>query len=271
MTAIQPFDFQGHAVRVVTDQDGEPWFVAKDVTEVLGYRMPSDMTRWLDADDRRSVSANALPGHAPDAYMQVSVISESGLYEAIFRSERDEAKPFRRWVTSEVLPAIRRHGAYATPQTVEAMLADPDTMIATLTALRDERAARATLEAQAAIDAPMVEGFKVFLSTVGDSSTNEAAGILSRHPDITIGERHLRTWMEDNAWAYRDSRGKLRAYQRRIDQGVLAEKAQWHYHPKTGEKMLDAPQVRVTAKGIDALAKALLAEAPATIFEAVAA
>ncbi len=126
--------------------------------------------------------------------------------------------------------------------------------------------AAALIEAQATLEqhkaqvlelTPRAEAFDAFLSTTGDYSVNEAAKILSRDHAILTGEKRLRDWMQANRWLYRDAGNKPRAYQTRIDQQVLAEKAQWHYHPETGEKVLDTPQVRVTAKGIQALAKAL--------------
>lgn len=84
----------------------------------------------------------------------MTVISEPGLYSLILRSRKPEAKAFKRWVTHEVLPSIRRHGVYATESMVDAMLADPEAMIRTLTALKEERAKRAQLEAQAEAETP---------------------------------------------------------------------------------------------------------------------
>lgn len=135
-----------------------------------------------------------------------------------------------------------------------------------------ELMATALIEAQATLQAkdkhiaeltPRAEAFDSFLATTGDVSVNEAAKILSRDRNIMTGEKRLRDWMHLNGWLYRDGDKKPRAYQTRVDQGLLAEKAQWHYHPETGEKVMDAPQVRVTAKGIDALAKALTSKEPA--------
>lgn len=250
MSAVQPFDFNGAQTRALLI-DGEPWFVAADVAAILGYRMASDMTRHLDTDDTSNVTANTIAGYAPDAYMQVSVISEAGLYRAIVQRETgripdqataDRIKAFQRWVTREVLPAIRKTGVYGAPA-----LSGPELL------------ARAVLEADATIKqlAPKAEAFDAFLSTSGDYSVNEAAKVLSRNHDILTGEKRLRDWMQANGWLYRDASNKPRAYQRHIDLGRLTEKAQWHYHPETGEKVLDTPQVRVTARGIDALAKAL--------------
>lgn len=103
-----PFDFEGRPVRVVTDAQGEPWFVAADVAQSLDYRMASDMTRSLDDDEKGTQIVRT-----PSGDQEMLVINESGLYSAILKSRKPEAKRFKRWVTQEVLPAIRKTGRYA--------------------------------------------------------------------------------------------------------------------------------------------------------------
>jgi len=230
--------FDGADVRIVTDEQGEPWFVAADVARILGYREAHDLTRGLDDDEKGPQIVRTLGGE-----QSMTTVTEAGLYSAIMRSRAEAARPFRRWVTHEVLPVIRKTGSYGRPDVAQITRSD---------------LARMVLEAEEllAIAAPKAEAFDAFLSTTGDYSVNEAAKILSRHHDILTGERRLRAWMEANGWIFRQS-GVPRAYQRRLDAGTLAEKAQFHYHPSTGERVADAPQVRVTPRGIEALAKAL--------------
>jgi len=132
-------------VRVIEDKEGELWFVASDISSLFGYRMASDMTRILDADEKGTQLMRT-----PGGEQFKSVITEAGLYRVMTRSESSLAEPFQRWVTHEVLPSIRKHGVYATPATVEAMLSDPDTMIKVLTELKTERAKVAALEPKAA-------------------------------------------------------------------------------------------------------------------------
>lgn len=107
-TELIPFDFEGRPVRVVTDAQGEPWFVAADVAQSLDYRMASDMTRSLDDDEKGTQMVRT-----PSGDQEMLVINESGLYSAILKSRKPEAKRFKRWVTQEVLPAIRKTGTYA--------------------------------------------------------------------------------------------------------------------------------------------------------------
>ena len=108
MSNIIPFDFNGASVRTITDGNGDPWFVAKDVADILGYRDATDATRGLDDDEKGTQSVRTLGGD-----QDMIVISESGLFAAVLRSQRPEAKAFRKWVTSEVLPSIRKTGKYS--------------------------------------------------------------------------------------------------------------------------------------------------------------
>lgn len=113
MGDVIPFDFKGRPVRVVTGAGGEPWFVAADVAAVLEYRMASDMTRALDDEERGTQIVRT-----PSGDQEMTVINESGLYSAILRSRKPEAKAFKKWVTSEVLPSIRKTGGYQAPGAV---------------------------------------------------------------------------------------------------------------------------------------------------------
>lgn len=144
MNDLNLFNYQGQQVRTVA-KDEEIWFVASDVARVLAYRDAANMTRRLRSTDKGYSKVST-----PSGDQQMTVINESGLYDAVFRSNAEGALPFRYWVTGEVLPTIRKHGIYATPDTVEKMLADPDTLIQALTTLKEERAARSEAEAKAA-------------------------------------------------------------------------------------------------------------------------
>lgn len=142
-------------VRIV-ELNGEPWFVANDVCQVLSvYRT---QIRRLD-DDEKDVHTM----HTPGGEQRISIINEPGLYSLVLSSRKPEARQFKRWITHEVIPSIRKHGVYATPDTVERLLNDPDFAIKTFTALKEERAARilaeqkqAELDHQAQINAPKV-------------------------------------------------------------------------------------------------------------------
>lgn len=111
MSNITPFDFDGHPIRVVTDDNGEPWFAANEVCEVLGFVNPRDaVARHVDDDDVGKHDTLTAGGR-----QRTTHINESGMYALIFGSTKPEAKRFKRWVTSEVLPSIRRTGSYTGP------------------------------------------------------------------------------------------------------------------------------------------------------------
>ncbi|WP_151530564.1 MULTISPECIES: BRO family protein [Corynebacterium] len=155
---LQKFDFKGHGVRVIADDPDNPQWVATDVAKVLGYGSAKDMARRLDEDEKGRRSVPTLGGE-----QQLTTVTESGLYTAIIGSKRPEAKDFKRWITHEVLPSIRKHGGYLTPSKVQEVLTDPDTIIQLATQLKDERARaeKAELEAKRSaqvinIQAPMV-------------------------------------------------------------------------------------------------------------------
>lgn len=109
MNQITPFNFETHQVRVVTDDNGDTWFVAKDVAEALGYSDAEAMTRRLDDDEKQNLHG---VGFGPRG---VIIINEAGMYSSVLGSAKEEAKRFKRWVTHEVLPTIRKTGGYANP------------------------------------------------------------------------------------------------------------------------------------------------------------
>lgn len=105
-------------VRIV-ERDGETWFVAKDVADILGYSDAFTMTRRLDDDEQSKIKTAELAGLNRYGNNDMTIINEPGLYNAILGSQKPEAKDFKRWVTHDVLPSIRKTGSYAVPQNPE--------------------------------------------------------------------------------------------------------------------------------------------------------
>lgn len=124
--------------------DDEPWFVAKDISDKLGYAQTSNMMKRIDDEDSKSSVLDGMN-------MKSLLINESGLYSAIIGSKLPSAKQFKRWVTSEVLPSIRKHGAYATKDTIDKIISNPDYGIALLKSLKEEREKREEAERRNAI------------------------------------------------------------------------------------------------------------------------
>lgn len=131
--------------------DGEPWFVGKDIADILGYQNGSrDINAHVDDEDRRIIkSTETVSLDIPSRGMLL--INESGLYSLILSSNMPNAKRFKKWVTSEVLPSIRKHGIYATDNVIDDILNNPDFGIELLTKLKEERAARVEAEKKNAI------------------------------------------------------------------------------------------------------------------------
>ena len=142
---IQVFQNQEFGELRTVVRDGNPWFVAKDVCKALDIGNSRMATDRLDADEKDDVSLTDAIGRNQDT----SIVSESGLYSLVLGSRKPQAKPFKRWVTHDVIPSIRKHGAYMTPDTIEKVLSDPDTIIQLATSLKEERAKSRALEVTA--------------------------------------------------------------------------------------------------------------------------
>lgn len=138
---LRVFNFEEQEIRTQLINN-EPWFVGKDVADVLGYKNGSrDINRHVEDEDKLKYRI----GTAGQTREQI-LVNESGLYSLIFNSTLENSKRFKRWVTSEVLPTIRKHGAYMTPEKIEEALTDPDTIIRLATSLKDEREQRLIAE-----------------------------------------------------------------------------------------------------------------------------
>lgn len=135
----QLFNFNGQQVRTVTINE-EPYFVGKDVATILGYKKPENaIANHVENEDK---TTTLIQGTGSNYKSKSVIINESGLYSLILGSKLPTAKEFKHWVTSEVLPAIRKHGAYMTPQTIEKVLLNPDTIINLATQLKREQEQR---------------------------------------------------------------------------------------------------------------------------------
>ncbi|WP_304805503.1 BRO family protein, partial [Dubosiella newyorkensis] len=159
MNELQNFTFDGSQVRTITINN-EPYFVGKDIAEVLGYaKARNALAAHVDEEDKKYAPIQGSPGGT----QAMTVINEAGLYSLILSSKLPTAKRFKHWVTSEVLPTIRKHGAYA----VDDLLDDPDLAIKAFTALKEERAKRKAVEAKNAEMKPKA----LFADAVATSNT----------------------------------------------------------------------------------------------------
>jgi anti-repressor protein len=164
------FQFGANQVRTVL-LNNEPWFVAKDVCLVLEINDVSKAVSRLDEDEKGTNSIPTLGGN-----QNLLTVNEAGLYSLILTSRKPEAKQFKRWVTHEVLPIIRKHGAYMTDDVLEKTLNDPDYIIGVITALKDEKQKRIVAEQQIQMDKPKV----IFADAVSASKTSILIGELAK-------------------------------------------------------------------------------------------
>lgn len=238
--------FHGTTVRTFADEHGEPWFILGDLCQALGIANVGNVVARLDADVVGSIRlTDGTPGNPNRA-----TVSEPGMYEVVLRSDSPAAVPFRRWVTTDVLPSIRKTGRYET---------------AALTGT--ELIARAVIEAQQIITRqeqriaelePPAQAWAALADATGDYSLRDAAQILSRDPDIEIGQNRLSRYLRQVGWL---DRGGV-PYQSHVAAGRVTARVRTYEHPRTGERMQAAPQVRITAKGLTWLHQHLGGTAP---------
>lgn len=178
-------------------QNGEPWFIGKDVAEILGYKKPENaIAVHVDDEDK---TTTLIQGTGSNYKSNAVIINESGLYSLILSSKMPKAKEFKRWVTSEVIPAIRKHGGYLTADKIEQALTDPDTIIKLATTLKEERAARQQAEASLQAAKPKV----LFADAVSASDSTILIGDLAKilkQNGYNTGQKRLFQWLRDNGY-----------------------------------------------------------------------
>lgn len=193
-TNLQTWSYENSEIRTI-EKDGEPWFVGKDVADILGYQNGSrDINRHVDEEDRHKVMI--FDGNQDK---ETIIINESGLYSLILSSKLPNAKKFKRWVTSEVLPSIRKHGAYMTDQTLEQALTSPDFLIQLATQLKEEKEQRKQLEAKVEQDKPKV----LFADSVSASKSSILVGELAKilkQNGVDTGQFRLFAWLRENGY-----------------------------------------------------------------------
>lgn len=229
------------AIRTV-EINNEPWLVGKDVAEVLGYTDTfGAMKKHVDQDDKLVCQIDSA-GQKRDA----TVINESGLYSLVLGSKLPTAKKFKRWVTSEVLPSIRKHGAYMTPETLEKMVLTPDFGIRLLTELKAEQDKRKALEATVEEQKPHV----LFSNAVSASKTTILIGALAKllkQNGINIGQNRLFEWLRQNGFLVKRGDNRNMPTQRAMEMGLFEVKESCHLN-SNGCNVITKTTV-VTGKG----------------------
>lgn len=195
MTDLQIFNSPEFGAIRTIEKDGEPWFVGKDVAVVLGYGDTDQALRkHIDDEDKLT---RRFDGSGQNR--QMTIINESGLYSLVLSSKLPTARKFKRWVTSEVIPSIRKHGAYMTPDKLEEVLLKPDTLIQLAQNLKDEQEKRRALEVKVEAQRPKV----LFAESVEAAKTSILIGELAKllkQNGINIGQNRLFEWLRNNGY-----------------------------------------------------------------------
>ena len=224
-------------IRII-EIDKEPWFVGKDVAEVLGYSNPRKaIGDHVDDEDKGVTKCDTLGGS-----QELTVINESGLYSLILSSKLPNAKAFKRWVTSEVLPSIRKHGLYATDE----LLDNPDLIIQMASKLKEEREARKALE----VENDTMKPKALFADAVSASHTSILVGDLAkllRQNGIDIGANRLFEKLREQGFLMKSGSSKNMPTQSSMDRGLFEIK-EGSYINSDGVNVV-TKTTKVTGKG----------------------
>ena len=239
MNAIQTFNYQDQPVRTIT-VDGQPAFIAADLLGLLELNRSS--AALLDDDEKGVHTVDTLGGAQQMAY-----VTEAGMYSLVLRSRKPEAKAFKRWITHDVLPQIRKTGAYAVKEFSRLELIDMarEAEVARIA----EYQARQLAESKVQELAGPATAWEKLASAKGDLDVRDAAQVLCRDHNIQIGRNRLFGWLRANRWIDANNR----PYQNRVDQGLLTEKVGTFVIQRSAGEMLAPPQLRITAKGLQRL------------------
>ena len=229
------------SVRVVTI-NGEPYFVGKDIAKVLGYsNSRKALSDHVDEEDKGVTKCDTLCG-----VQEMVVVNKSGLYSLILSSKLPTAKKFKHWVTSEILPAVRKHGAYMTPETIEKTLNDPDFIIGLATKLKEEQERSRALAA----DNLRMKPKEIFADAVSVSEDAILIGALAKilkGNGVDIGQKRLFKWMRDEGYLIKSGRDVNAPTQRSMNLGLFKVKERTINNPDGSTRLTRT--TLVTGKG----------------------
>ncbi len=234
MNELQNFNFSGQDVRIITIND-EPWFVVADIAKVLGASNSRSLAQMVDEEDKGKQSLHS----GSDA----TIVNESGLYTILLRSNNPQAKPFRRWVTSELLPTIRKHGAYMTDKKAQDVISGNG--LADLLLQAGNQIKQLELEkSQMKPKALFADSVSVSESTI---LIRDLAKIIKQN-GVDIGEKRLFTWLRDNGYLVKKIGSDYNSpTQRSMNLGILEFTESTYVH--NSGKIIVTKTPKVTGKG----------------------
>lgn len=251
IATVSPFEALGTDLRFGTTEDGTPFVLGADMARVMDYRSAADAARLLDEDEKGTRIVRTLGGD-----QRMTVFYEDGIWELIFRSGKPEAKAIKKRV-KEILAQLRQGAVVVPAQRAELSRRELAQMVI-------EEADRAdAAEAKVAELEPAAHSWQTLATATGDFMVADAAKILCRDPAINVGQNRLFRILGEWGWTYRAlGDNRWRTKQSAIEAGLVSEIPQSHYGPRSGELVMDAPQVRVTVKGLGVLHQRLGGLAP---------
>lgn len=248
MDKLEIFENNEFEIRTTTINN-EPYFALNDVCKILEINNPSQAKTRLNKDGVISNEVIDSLGRTQFA----NFINESNLYKLAFQSRKPQAERFTDWVTSEVLPTIRKHGAYMSEEVIEKTLSDPDYLIRLATNLKEERAKRMLAEAEVTRNKPKV----LFADTVAASQNSCLVGELAKlisqeairsgRSDVKIGQNKLFAWLRNEGYLCKSGERKNQPRQQYIDQGLFEIK-KGSYVDSNGA-LINTSTPKVTGKG----------------------
>lgn len=255
MNNIKVFSFEDLPVRTLT-VDEEPYFVGKDVAGILGYlKTANAIANHVDDEDK---TTTLIQGTGSNYKTKAVIINESGLYSLIFSSKLESAKRFKRWVTSDVLPAIRKHGIYATDNVIENTLNNPDYIIDILTEYKKEKEHNLALKQQVKENKPKV----LFADSVAGSDNSILVGELAKllkQNGVDVGQNRLFKWLRNNGYLIKKNGESYNLpTQKSMDLEILDIKKRVINNPDGSSKITRTP--KVTGKGQQYFINKFLAE-----------
>lgn len=214
------------------DVNNNPCFVGKDVALALGYSNPRDaLAKHVDDEDKGVAKCDT-----PGGVQNLTVINESGVYALVFSSKLDKAKEFKHWVTSEVLPSIRKHGAYMTPETIEKVLTDPDFIIKLATNLKEEQEKNRRLQLENKSLKPKAAYFDKLVERELNLNFRDTA------KELGVKQTDFMTFLKDNGFIYYTKKKEIRPYAEHVDDGLFVLK-------EFSTSTYDGTQTLLTPKG----------------------
>ena len=225
-------------IRTIT-KNNETWFVAIDVCNALDLKNPTVSVGRLDEDEVTKFNLGGLSGES-------NIVSEYGLYNLILASRKKEAKKFKRWITHEVIPTIRKHGAYMTSEVIEKTLSDPDYLIRLATNLKEEKAKRALAEAQIEKDKPKV----LFADSCEVAENSILIGEFAKRlkqNGFDIGQNKLFEWLRQHDYLCKSGERKNLPTQYSMERGLFEVKTRIMSNPNGSVRTTST--TKITGKG----------------------